>query len=109
MSHVAGGKITPSHGTLAAELAEEVVGFLGKHPDVTKISTGMIRNKSGQGSGSVRSVKIITELGCTLVRVSQSGSVQEIRFYAINQPETRLALARFVRNNGWDLRFGKRM
>lgn len=104
MAHMLGGKLTASHTTLN-DLAQEVVEFLDGLDCVTKISLGVISNRAGRGSQAPRSVKIIAETNCVLVRCTQKGSISELRFYTTDRPVAILNLARFVRNSGWNLRF----
>ncbi|OGC51005.1 hypothetical protein A3A69_01095 [candidate division WWE3 bacterium RIFCSPLOWO2_01_FULL_37_15] len=105
MAHRQGGKITRSH-TTAIELSAKIVDFLQKQELVTKISLGPIE-VHGAGRGASWTVKIVDESRCILVASSQSGTVQQIRFYTGKPQEVKLALARFIRDSGWGLRFGK--
>ena len=106
MPHRQGGKITSSHTTVT-ELGSRVVDFLQKLETVSKISLGPIQNLRGNGGGGIWAVKIIDESHCILVTVAQSGTVQDLRFYTDHQQQAKLALARFIRDNDWDLKFGR--
>jgi len=105
MPHRSGGKVTGSHTTLC-ETAAEIVDFLNNLEQVTKISLGVITALAGTRHGCRRVVKIVNETRCTLLVVTQKGSVQDVRFYSSYPQPAKLALARFIRNRGWELRFG---
>ena len=110
MPHKQGGKVTGSHTTVS-DLSALVVDFLDKCASVSKISIGVITNEA-QANGSIWTVKIVDETGCVMVRTTQKSTDQTIRFYTDGLEErqkAKLALARFVRNNGWVLRFGSRV
>lgn len=105
MPHRAGGKITGSHTTLNDQ-ASMIVDFLDNLVSVEKIIIGILKNMPGKKCCTT-SAKIIDENKCcVLVRVSHNSTVQELRFYTNTDPQTaKLALARFVRDQGWLLGF----
>ena len=104
-NHVSGGKLTGNHTTVNG-VAKILILFVGGLQNVGKISIGMLINKAG--GGGVPTVKLTREsAGCILAVCIQAGSVSEVRIYACRLQETMEALARFVRNSGWKLRFRK--
>ena len=105
--HRAGGKLTSSHTTVT-DLGGTVVDFLETVHTVQKVSLGRLRTRSGKSSG-VRRVKISDDTGCILLELTQNRSVQTIRFFTCSPHQAKLALARFVRDNGMELRFGCRV
>ena len=108
MAHMQGGKITKSHSTLS-EVSNEVVNFLNKIPEVTKISIGIIINTGGSAN-SIWSVKIIDEISCVLIRTTQKSINQQIRFYTKTLEDKQIAknsLADWVEKRGWQVRFQK--
>lgn len=108
MAHLQGGKVTGSHTTLTED-AKKVTDFLVALECITKIALGVISNNGGKSVSTVHSVKIVDESACVLVRVTQRSTVQELRFYTHDndRQKAKLALARFVREHSWALRFGK--
>lgn len=101
--HRAGKKITGNH-TSAIELAAEIVDFLEKQPEVTKISLGFITPKSTKSA--VKIVKITPENNrCVLLKAIQKGTVQELRFYSEDVNQTIEALSQFVITSNWELNF----
>lgn len=108
MAHLQGSKITKSHSTLS-EVSKEVVNFLNKLNEVTKISIGVISNTGGSAN-PLWSVKIIDEISCVLIRTTQKSTNQQIRFYTKNLEDRQIAkdaLAAWVKNKGWQVRFQK--
>jgi len=103
-----GGKITKSHSTLS-EVSDEVVNFLNKLPEITKISIGIISNTGGSAN-SIWSVKITDEISCVLIKTTQKSINQQIRFYTKNLEDREIAkksLATWVKKRGWQVRFQK--
>jgi hypothetical protein len=103
--HRAGGKVTGSH-TSAIELAANVVDFLNKLPEVTKISLGVITPMSAKSSRRI--IKILPETypGLIQLKIIQRGSVQEMRFYTDNTLISIDALTKFVDESGWEIKIG---
>lgn len=85
--------------------SREVVDFAEGLTEVSKITLGFIETAGGRKSGG-RVVKIIDEESCIQLRFTQKRSVQTVRVYTSNSQATKLAIARFARNNGYELRFG---
>ena len=106
MAHRQGGKTTGSHTTVT-ELGAELVDFLQRLKVVSKISIGPIQSFHGAGRSGQWAVKVIDETHCILVVATQNGAVQDLRFYTDSAQEAKLAVARFVRENEWELRFGR--
>ena len=106
--HLIGGKFTNSH-TTAIPVAAVVGRYLDRDVDVEKIAVGFITRLKGSRRTSKWKVKIVVESTSTLVVCTDRGGVQELRFYTKGEraQKVNLDLARYVRNNGWELRFGK--
>ena len=66
------------------------------------VSPGYLR--AGQGGGK-RKVKIADGKGCLLLTVRQSHTIQEMRIYSPNIQETKLGLARLLRDQGIPISF----
>lgn len=103
--HVGGEKIAPSHTTVT-DFSRLVVDFLFRREGITKIMPGVMRNIYGKSS-SLWIVKIHDQGSVVLVTVIQNRSVQDIRFYSSTRQDDIVALARWVRENNWQLRFTK--
>jgi hypothetical protein len=105
--HRQGGKYCGTHTSLL-EPAERTCDFLEALKEVERISLGIIQMPHSRSRSGQMAVKILDERGCVLVKVLQHSSSQEIRVYMTQGAEqsVKLALAKFVRNNRWELRFG---
>ncbi|MEN9337866.1 MAG: hypothetical protein RIQ41_180 [Candidatus Parcubacteria bacterium] len=103
-NHLAGGKYTGSHTTVIPT-ARIVCDIANACQDVQKISLGFI--KTGLKSNGVQSVKIIDECENILLVVKGNTSAQEIRVYASNVHNAKLAIARGARNNNLRIGFRK--
>jgi len=106
MPHRQGGKITGSHTTVI-DLGGRMVDFLQVLQCVSKISLGPIVTLNGSRRSGKWVVKVIDETHCILLTMTQSGTVQDIRFYTDMPQVAKLATARFIRESGWELRFGR--
>ncbi len=107
MGHIQGGKVTDTHTTIS-QTATEVVAFLKDLDEVTKIAIGFLTNSAGSNGGT-RAVKIVDLETCVLAKITHNSSNQQIWIYTsgANRQAAKIALARFVRDSGWQLRFGK--
>jgi hypothetical protein len=105
MQHRSGEKFGGDHTTFI-ELGASIADMLGRLTHVEKISPGKIQVIQGVGrNGNV--VKIIDEQGYVLLKCVQRGSVQEIRVYTKKSQDVKLALAKWLRNNGIEIHFGE--
>ncbi len=91
------------HTTLI-DLAAEACDLAHKLSGVKKISPGVILVGKAKAGGS-RRVRFSDMQGGFLLTVRQAHSVQEVRVYADNVQEVRLALCRSLRNNGIPISF----
>ena len=93
-------RLATSHKTwipTAVELRDEIMLM----PGVTKLSAGLIKMA---GTGQLR-VKVTDETGCILLAVRGNISIQDVRVYTSSIQDTKLAIARLVRNRGFKLSF----
>ena len=110
--HRDGGKYGGGHTTLL-EPSQRICDFLNGLDSVVKISPGYIQMPNSRRRGGSITVKLANEPACercVLITVVQHGSMQELRFFVANNADrqvVKLALSRFVRENNWNLRFGK--
>jgi len=102
-NHRHGGKFGGNHTTFI-DLAILLVDHAEKRSEVSCISAGFIR--PGQGGGS-HGVKFLDTRGGLLLKVRQGTSVQEVRIFSTSPAETKLALARYARDNDIRISFGK--
>lgn len=103
MEHRDGRKFGGEHGSLI-DLAAEISDMLQRLPETEKISPGFIKMGIGNGRGR-KSVKIIDEAGCVLLKIKQSSSYQEVRIFTKNRQSLKLQLAKWLRNNGINISF----
>ena len=104
--HRAGGKITSKHTTVI-DSAAEIVDFLKKSPLVAKIVLSIIIPCS-RHDATVRVKLRRLEPNVVSITVVQKNTVQEFMFFSpckITCQEAMTNLARFIRNNDWELRF----
>lgn len=101
--HRAGGKITGSH-TSAIELAAEIVDFLNKLPEVTKISLGVIIPMSAKSSRKIVKIMPATYPRFVELKIIQKGRVQEMRFYSDDVPSSINSLTKFVTDSNWEIK-----
>lgn len=104
--HIGGGKVTGNHTTLIP-LAKPIVIHLQDDPHTTSIVLGRIEQRSGRSS--TKKAKLVDETGCLVIEVTANRTVQTIRVYTNGMHETKLSLARFVRAEGYELRFHNRI
>ena len=105
MAHRGGGKVTSSHTTLI-EAAEPIIKKLEVFPEVKKVTLGpieQVRRASG-----IRVVKITDDASCVRLTITQKATVQLLFVYTEDRQETKLAIARFSRDEGYQIRFGDR-
>ncbi len=103
-NHRSGGKFSGSH-TTAIDAVITLVDKAANQPEVTKISLGLIKPGLSPAGGQ-RRVKISEEEGAILLQVRDNTSQQVVRVYSDNFQETKMTLARHVRENGLHLSFG---
>lgn len=97
MHHRDGAKCRGSHTTLT-DLAARVVDIIVKLPEVVGYSPGLLR--SGKGvTGGTRKVKIGVSVGCIILIVRQSRSIQEVLVYGPDLQAAQLAIARKLRDD----------
>lgn len=101
---------TGGHTTLI-EQAVPIVKHLDDSSLVTKISLGRITNLPTKRGSGIKRARLVDDTGCLLIEVTQNKSVQVLRVYASEEEmhSMKLALARFVRNEGYELRFHSRV
>lgn len=80
-------KFSSPHSTYIDQ-AEAVIKFLQKHPDISKISLGIIKPKKS-ASKSFTKPKIMILENHILIKVSSKLAVQEIRVYGKNLQEIK--------------------
>lgn len=80
-------KFSSPHSTYIDQ-AERVIKFLQKHPDISKISLGIIKPKKS-ASKSFTKPKIMILENHILIKVSSKLAVQEIRVYGKNLQEIK--------------------
>ena len=100
MRHQSKGKVRGNHRTLI-DLAVQVADLAKTLPGVS-VSPGFIQ--AGKGGGK-RKVKIADGKGCLLLTVRQSHTIQEVRIYSPNIQETKLGLARLLRDRDIPISF----
>lgn len=93
---IAGGKLAPSH-TTTIPMAAKVVDTLKAIPEITKISLGIINPGVSPARHGSR-VRILDIQGGILLKIRGSTSVQEIRLYGSNLRETKVIVARALRD-----------
>jgi len=105
-SHRSGGKYSGSHTTIIPFVG----GFIDeihKIPHIKKIALGII--KTGLSSGASGRVKIGYGLnGHILLTARGNTSQQEIHITSSNPQETKLIIAKFMRDSGIKIGFGKK-
>ncbi len=99
MAHRYGSKFSSSHSTVI-EAACLIVDYANSLNQVVRICLGRIDAYNDRKSCK-NVVKILDECGCILLRVTQKGGTQEIRLYTSLPQDTKLAIARFLRNNNY--------
>lgn len=106
MKHKAGGKITSSHSTLI-KAASKLVSFLEKQCEVKKISLGVIKTFPGGRQNKQTVIKIVNEINCIRIGVTEGSSHQTLRFYFANdlaEIEKEALLRRvgeWIKSNKW--------
>ncbi len=100
-----GGKYGGSHTTLIPA-ALTICDAAARCPHVTKISPGYIKAGLPPASGQ-RRVKITSDGAAILLAIRDNTSHQEVRVYASDHQEAKLALAKAVRDAGMHLSFTK--
>ncbi|HCC04871.1 TPA: hypothetical protein DEP58_01020 [Patescibacteria group bacterium] len=101
-----GGKYTGNHSTLIP-LACMACDFVYKFFEVNKISPGFIKSGLRSVNGN-RNVKISSEsCTCVLLSIRDNTSFQEVRVYTNDMQNTKLELARKLRNCDVPIRFTK--
>ena len=100
-----GGKFAGGHTTVipTAGLVADVVAKLS---EVTKILPGFISSGLHPTNGQ-RRVKIIDGQGSLLLAVRDNATHQELRVFTRDPYATKLAVARYARNLGLRIAFGK--
>ncbi len=96
-------KLTPSHST-ATPLARELYEFVRPRREVTKIGFGVIKPAPG---GDRQRVQIDRQPAALLVICRGQTAIQELRIYSGDDQATQLALARYIRDRGYELSFRK--
>lgn len=104
-NHRSGGKFCGSHTTLI-DTAIVVADEAARQPEVTGVSPGLIKPGLNPANGQ-RRVKISEEKGAILLQIRNNTSQQTVRIYSNNFQQTKMALARYVRDAGLHLAFGK--
>ena len=106
--HAAGNLIGGRHTTLI-DIGDPVVEFLRSLG--VKIIPGQIMQIRGRRNGKWAVKVVDLRIGVVLLRVSQNSTIQEIRiiFPEKDRQFVKEQIARFVRNNGWELSFGNLM
>ncbi len=101
--HRDGGKCRGTHTTLT-DLAARVVDIIAKLPEVTGYAPGLLQSGKGM-TGGMQKVKIGISVGCIVLIVRQSRSVQEVRVYGSDLRVTQLAIARALRDEDIPIAF----
>lgn len=95
--HRDGGKCRGTHTTLT-DLAAKVVDIIDRLPEVTGYAPGLLQ--SGKGvTGGAHKVKLGLGVGCVILTVRQSRSVQEVRVYGPDLLAAQHAVAKKLRDN----------
>lgn len=92
MNHLSGKKFTSSH-TTATDATRELLAQISEHPDIKKISLGIIIRTSGK-SGR-RKIKISDEPACLFLKIHGNSSVQEVRIYTDQKEKVRSEILLF--------------
>lgn len=105
MKHWQGSKHVGTHTTLI-DSAYPIVVFAAGLEEVTGIRPGELKNLAGSSSRSPRLVKMADMDSCIVrLTVLQSGSRQLIFVKSRQLHVTKLTIARFVRDEGYRLKF----
>jgi hypothetical protein len=100
-----GGKLGGDHTTVI-EAAWRFLPEVIKEDTITMISPGFIT--AGKNSTGRNAVKIIDDKGCILLSIRGASAHQEVRVFASNLQQAKLAIARAARNTEFHLSFGRR-
>ncbi len=104
-NHRQGKKITSKH-TSAIESVAQLVDFLKTNEYVSKIALGIITSPKSSRKSSEKTIKLLIEPACILVRATQKNSIQEFRVYTNEIELVKTDLGNFIEGKGWGLRLG---
>lgn len=92
-------KITRSH-TTSIEAVEPFLEFAKSHPEITKISLGIIKSIK---TSNTKRIKTTPEQACLLINIRGVRAIQTIRFFCPNPPSLKKDVESFAYTKGFEI------
>jgi hypothetical protein len=92
-------KITRSH-TTSIEVVKPFLDFAKSHPEITKISLGIIKPIK---TSPIKRIKTTPEQACLLIQIRGIRAIQTIRFYTQNPHILKKDIESFARTMDFEI------